>query len=149
MIGAQTFYENVFSRTVLSAFHQAVRAIDNTQSKNIYVFWGLHVSTLSRAKNAQESRAEVIAELARGSAGWKEHIDGTTNEEAKRNATSVLAALIKELKNNFSAEDLRTFQLERWNRLTGTFRDGAPAEAKKHVPIVARRSLNDVTEYKP
>jgi hypothetical protein len=148
IIGARTFYDSVFSGTVLSAFHRAVRAIDNTQSKNIYVFWGLHFSTISPARNAQESRREVFAELARAFAGWREHIEGTKSKEGKRNATRVLASLIKELKTNFSAEDLRTFQLQRWARITGTFREGAPAETKKEVPIAARRSLDHVTEYK-
>ena len=148
IVGARTFYDNVFSGTVLSAFHQAVRAIDNTQSKNIYVFWGLHFSTLSQARNAQESRGEVFAELARSFAGWREHINGSKSAEGKRNAARVLASVIRELKTNFSAEDFRTFQLERWARITGTFRGDAPAETKREVPIAARRSLDDVTEYK-
>ena len=148
ILGARTFYDSVFSGTVLSAFHQAVRAIGNTQSKNIYVFWGLHFSTLSQARNAQESRGEVFAELARAFAGWREHIESTKSAEAKRNATRVLESLIKELKTNFSAEDLKTFQLERLVRITGTFREGAPTETKEEVPIAARRSLDQVTEHK-
>jgi hypothetical protein len=148
VIGARTFYDSLFSGTVLSAFHQAVRAIDNTQSKNIYVFWGLHFSTISPARNAQESRRDVFAELARAFAGWREHIEGTKSKEGKRNATRVLASLIKELKTNFSAEDLRTFQLERWARTTGMFREGAPGDTKNEVPIAARRSLDHLTEYK-
>lgn len=148
ILGARTFYDSVFSSTVLSAFHQAVRAIDNTQSKNIYVFWGLHFSTLQQARDAQESRGEVFAELARAFAGWREHIDGSKSEEGKRNATRVLTALIKELKTNFRAEDLQRFELERWSRVTGTHRGGAPADAKREVPIAARRLLDDVTEQK-
>jgi hypothetical protein len=147
VLGARTFYESVFSGTVLRAFHRAVRAINNTHSKNIYVFWGLHFSTLSQARDAKESRAEVFAELARAFAGWREHIECTKSAEGKRNATRVLASLIKELKTNFSAEDLREFQLERWTGITGTFR-GVPAETENEVPIAARRSLDKATEYK-
>jgi len=103
---------------------------------------------MSPARNAQDSRREVFAELARAFAGWREHIEGTKSTEGKRNATRVLASLVRELKTNFSAEDLKTFQLERWAGITGTLRGGTPAETKNQVPIAVRRSLDHVTEYK-
>ena len=130
VVGARAFYDSLFSSTVLSAFHRAVRAIDNTQSKNIYVFWGLHFSTISPAKNSQESRREVFAELARAFAGWREHIEGSNSAEGKRNASRILTSLIKELKTNFGAEDLQAFQLA---RIVGGFREADHAEAKKSV----------------
>jgi hypothetical protein len=57
VIGAQTFYENVFSGSVLAAFHKAVKAIDDTDSKNIYIYWGLHFTTLSPARSPDESES--------------------------------------------------------------------------------------------
>jgi predicted transcriptional regulator len=50
-----------------------------------------------------------------------------------------------ELKTNFGAEDLRALHLA---RIVSGFREGEHSEAEKPVPIAARRSLNDVTEYK-
>ena len=43
---AKTFYDHVFSDTVLVAFDKTIKAISETKSKDIYVYWGLHFTRL-------------------------------------------------------------------------------------------------------
>jgi hypothetical protein len=143
ILGAETFYGKIFSGTVLHAFDEAVKAIAHTKSKDIYVFWGLHFTKLRPADDAKNSRAEVFSELARAFARLRDHIKETKSQEGRRNATRVLELLIGELKNNFGAEDLKIFELE---RVTQVFRRKGPG--KEEVPIHARRSLDHPAEYR-
>jgi hypothetical protein len=142
ILGARTFYENVFSDTVLGACYKAVKAIAHAQSKDIYVFWGLHFTTLSRARDAQESRAEVCAELVRAFAGWKAHIQSTKSREGRRNTIRIIESIVRELQNNFSSEDLAKLHLQKWSRTTRALRGRKDCEIGEEVPIPARRSLD-------
>jgi hypothetical protein len=104
IIGARTFYENVFQGTILGAFNRAVKTIDGTQSKDIYIYWGLHFTTLSPGRTAAESRSEVLGELLQAVKGWRAQIASTTSAEGKRNATRVLNSVLHELNVTFGPE---------------------------------------------
>jgi hypothetical protein len=106
VLAARTFYNNVFSRTVLAAFHEAVKAIDGTDSKDIYIYWGLHFTTLSPGTNVVQSTNEVFRELLQAVGGWRRQIESTSSMEVKRNATRVLKAVLHELHTNFGLKDL-------------------------------------------
>jgi hypothetical protein len=102
--GARTFYENVFQGTILSAFHKAVKAIDDSQSKDIYIYWGLPFTTLTPGRTSAESKSEVFRELLQAAQGWQAQIDSTTSVEGKRNATRVLKSIRQELNVNFGLD---------------------------------------------
>ncbi len=147
ILGARTFYSNVFSGTVLDAFHRAVKAINGTQSKDIYIYWGLHFTTLSPARGAEQSRSEVFSELLQAVGGWRRQIESTTSMEVKRNAMRVLKSVLHELNSNFGPEDMKKLELEIRARMTSTFRDDDSGGAKEDLPIAVRSSIDHPTEY--
>jgi hypothetical protein len=116
VLGARTFYSNVFSGTVLAAFHEAVKAIKGTSSKDIYIYWGLHFTTLSPGRSAEDSRNEVIVELLRAAGGWRRQIESAGSTEAKRGATRVLKSVLRDLDTNFDAEAVKKLEPEICNQ---------------------------------
>jgi hypothetical protein len=148
ILGARTFYENLFSGTVLTAFQEAVKAIEGTQSKDIYIYWGLHFTTLSRAKSAEQSRTEVFGELLQAVGGWGRVIQTVTSTEVKRNATRVLKSVLHELNTNFGPEDMKTLELEMMSRMKGIFRGDDSAGTGEDIPIAARSSIDHPVEYR-
>jgi hypothetical protein len=116
VLGARTFYSNVFSGTVLAAFHEAVKAIKGTISKDIYIYWGLHFTTLSPGRSAEESRNEVIVELLRAAGGWRRQIESAGSTEAKRGATRVLKSVLLDLDANFDPEAVKKLEPEICNQ---------------------------------
>ncbi|PZU02774.1 MAG: hypothetical protein DI622_20910, partial [Chryseobacterium sp.] len=45
---AKIFYDNIFDKPFMENFHSMQNLITEHSDKNIYIFWGLHFSTLSR-----------------------------------------------------------------------------------------------------
>jgi len=148
ILGARTFYENLFSETVLTAFQKAVKATARTQSKDIYIYWGLHFTTLSRAQSAEQSRTEVFGELLQAVGGWGRQIQTAPSMEVRKNATRVLKSVLHELNTNFNPEDMKKFELQMMARVKGIFR-GDDSEAKREeLPIAARSSIDHPVEYR-
>jgi hypothetical protein len=147
ILGARTFYENLFSGTVLAAFQEAVKAIAGTQSKDIYIYWGLHFTTLSRAKSAEQTRTEVFGELLQAVGGWGKVIQTATSTEVKRNATRVLNSVLHELNTNFGPEDMKALEVEMIARMKGIFRGDDSAGRGEDIPIAARSSIDHPVEY--
>jgi hypothetical protein len=148
VLGAQTFYSDLFSGTILAAFHKAVGAINGTQSKDVYIYWGLHFTTLSPGHDSQEGRGEVFKELLLALAGWRDQIEATKSEETKRNATRVLKSLLHELNTNFGPEDLKKFELEIGAGIMGRFREDDFGSTNEDRRIAVRSSIDHPTEYK-
>ena len=148
ILGARTFYENLFEGTVLDAFHKAVNTIATTQSKNIYVFWGLHFTKLSPATTAQDSRSEVFEGLVEGLMGWKQHVENSNSTEGRRNASKIVAALWKELQDNFTPTDVSKLQRRVSRPIRPASREAEYTVTEKEMPTSARRSFDYPTECK-
>jgi hypothetical protein len=103
VIGAQTFYANLFSGSVLKALHQALRAINASESKDIYIYWGLHFTRVSPGRSSAESQRRVFSELVGAVNGWTAKILATKSPELKRNSIRVLTQICQELNANFGA----------------------------------------------
>lgn len=109
---AKTFYENVFVGSVLSAFHKALKSIEVTASKNIYIYWGLHFNTLPNGLSIAESQATVRAELERAVRAWVKHIRSAKSPEIKRNSLRVLKLILRELVMHFDSGNVRKLEAE-------------------------------------
>lgn len=144
---AQVFYENVFSATVIEALDLALKAIAGTRSKDIYVYWGLHFTTLPRATDEAESRSEVFGELLQAVGGWKRQIQTAPSAEVRTNGMRVLKAVVHELNTNFSPEDLKKLELDLRSRTSPPFREADSEDSRENVPIAARCSMEHPVEY--
>jgi hypothetical protein len=112
VVAAQTFYKNVFSEPVLSAFHKAVKALDNTNSKDIYIYWGLHFTNLPPAQSYEDSEERVLSGLMRAGAAWSRKIASTRNSEIRRNSIKILNSITRELLANFGSKKIEQFVTE-------------------------------------
>lgn len=112
VIAAKTFYEYSFSGSVLSAFHKALKAIDATASKDIYIYWGLHFSTLAPGHSFAESQNRVQEELIRAVKRWVRKIKSTKSAEIKGNSIKILKSILQELAANCNAPDVRKLEAQ-------------------------------------
>jgi len=139
VIAAKTFYENLFSGSVLSAFHKATRAIQATASKNIYIFWGLHFSRLTAGRSTAESRNRVQQELARAVKRWVREVQSTKSTEIRRNSIKVLKSILQELASNFGSVYIRELERQISSIVPELRRTGLPEDSE----LPARRSSAD------
>jgi hypothetical protein len=106
---AKVFYENVFCGTVLGAVHNALKAIEGTPSENIYVYWGLHFSSLPSGNNVEASVAKIKNETARSVMAWTRKIRTTKSAEVRRNSIRILKSILREIVINFPTPDALSF----------------------------------------
>ena len=99
--GAGVFYENLFTSTVLDAFHKATQAIKSSTDRNVYVLWGLHLTTTSMPVSGTESHQNVFQELVRSTLSWIDHAEKSRIAEVKRNSIEIFESLKKEIMSNF------------------------------------------------
>jgi hypothetical protein len=134
IVAAEVFYNNVFRGTVLDAIHKAIKAIEATPSKNIYVFWGLHFSSLAPGNDIGASVAKIKEEIARSVMAWISKIKTTRSEEVRRNSIRVLASILREIAINFPTPDTLRFV----------------ENVKKEIPDLSQRdTLREFSERDP
>jgi hypothetical protein len=147
VVAARTFYENLFSGTVLSAFHKAVKAIEGTTSKNIYIYWGLHFTTLSAGEGLPESQNAIRKELMHAVYAWVRKIESTTSAEVKRNSIQVLKLILRELLESFSSRAVIELEMKVKSRMpnlsTGVSQPANEAESQSK-----QRSIDCPVEYR-
>lgn len=110
VIAARTFYENLFRGTVLSASHKAVKSIDRTPSKDIYIYWGLPFTTLPAPQSLARAKNAVRKELIHAIERWVRKIESTKIPEVRVNSIPILRMLVRELLSNFPSELARQFE---------------------------------------
>jgi hypothetical protein len=109
VVAAKIFYENVFRGTLLGAVHKALKAIETTPSSNIYVFWGLHFSSLLPGNDIGASVAKIKNETSRSVMAWIRKIKTTRSAEVRQNSIRVLKSILREIVINFSTPDALSF----------------------------------------
>lgn len=145
MRASRTFYDSLFNGTVLRAIHTAIKAISEQHSKDIYIYWGLHFTSLCAGQSAEESRQEVFQELLLSLGGWKDQIENSQSAEVRESATRVLKSVLHELNTNFEPEDLKKLELST-KEVRGALPDYKDASAASR-PLNIRSSIDHPTEY--
>ena len=93
--GAERFYKTLLGRPVLYSVFDMMTAIRETSDADIYVYWGLHFSTLK--KPAHNGMKKVSRELARAATTWCEKIVTSRILEVKENSARILEFVLSEL----------------------------------------------------
>jgi len=145
---ARTFYENLFSGTVLSAFHKAARAIDQTPSKGIYVYWGLHFTSLPPAHSLQRAVNEVTKELVHAVASWVRKIDATKIPEIRKNSIRILRLLVRELLTHFPSAASIEVEKNVKNRVPDFERRDIPDDSQELPAPAVQRSMECPVEFR-
>jgi hypothetical protein len=143
---ARVFYEHVFSGTVLVAFHKTIKALNETNSRDIYVHWGLHFTRFSAGADLQESKGLIRKELLHAATGWAEKITNTKSAEVRRNSIRVLAKVLNEIRTNFADDESN--KIEKELRTNVSIARGSTSAISSDMNLKTRKSLNLPQEYR-
>jgi hypothetical protein len=102
---ATELYAVVFSDTILNSFQNALRSLNGSSSANIYIFWGLHFSTLMSFTNKEDSRAVVFKHLLRSFYRWKDRLSIIKNKTTQQLIADLIKWVISELATAFNRND--------------------------------------------
>ena len=72
---AETFYDRAFDSNIIDAFHDASTEAHQDGSMPLYVFWGLHFSTINNVDTVRTNRELVLRELSKSLATWRHKRD--------------------------------------------------------------------------
>jgi hypothetical protein len=148
VLGARTFYENLFSGTVLSAFHKAAKAIQRTSSRGVYVYWGLPFATFPRVQNSAQAKNRVRNELMRAVETWMRKVEATKNSEIRRNSLMVVTALLRELVTHFPSLVSTKFMQQTNSRVSELIHLTSPRESEEPPESRLRRSIDGPVDYR-
>ena len=101
---AEVFYNNIFEKTVLSSLHEALEISKNTRDENIYIFWGLHFTSIVPGVSTEASSLVVFSKIMDSLEIWKTKLEKTKIPEHKKTIASIIDWLSRVLARNFKKE---------------------------------------------
>lgn len=139
-VSARAFYQALFERNVINAFFKMVKSTNSSLDKDIYIFWGLHFSTIK--KPGVPGNLSVLQELIRSVYLWMDFIHRVEIPELRRNAREILCYVLNEIANNFEKEDFRNLG----DLLTGKEDEtkGTPLPLDQKEADLQRRGILDL-----
>lgn len=143
---AKVFYDLIFSETVLAAFHKTIKALNTTNSRDIYVYWGLHFTKFCAGTDPEESKGRVRKELLHAATRWAEKITHTKSAEVKRNSIRVLAKVLSEIRRNFADDESNKLEKELRSKISIVPR--STSSISSDMNLKARQSLNLPQEFR-
>lgn len=72
---AEIFYQTVFDNNIIDAFHGANTDFLNGNDDPIYIFWGLHFSTIRNIRPVQTNKKNVLKKLGASLATWAQKFE--------------------------------------------------------------------------
>lgn len=100
MNSAETFYMNSNKSTILSSLQAAMEITKGTTSEDIYMYWGLHFSTIKSGSSSENSRQNVVECLLRSFYRWNDRIKEVSSKSIKENIYRLV---------NWHSEQLRKY----------------------------------------
>jgi len=104
----ERFYKKLLAGTILEAVSEMIGGIRQSPNADIYVYWGLHFSTIRKPSGT--GKVKVRRELVRAAMTWCEKIVTSKILEVKQNSADILRFVYTELKNCFGSEDIAMIQ---------------------------------------
>lgn len=80
------------------------KAITNKQYQNIYIYWGLHLSTLAQV--AIKSDSKIFSALVGEYLSWMRKIQTTPDSEVRHNSIPIAKFLSEEIDSRLTQERL-------------------------------------------
>lgn len=103
---AEIFYKSLFKDTVLNSLHKSLKEIIETKDEHVYIYWGLHFTTLSIGKSVKESRLEIASRLLQSLERWKLKL-AIVKDSNKKNINEIIEWNASQLAREFNSETLR------------------------------------------
>lgn len=137
-VGAQSFYEAAVDRhkTIIDAVHEALKHIDASDDRGIYMLWGLHFSTISTPMSLDESASSVAAAMIDELQMQIDYLPRASGDDSRQNAAEAIRAQYLDIINTFDFPNLAKFKREIMVQLMQLFprRRGASAAAPISPP---------------
>lgn len=111
-----------------------------TCSKNIYIYWGLHFSTLKMPASSLDGRNKVFRELIQSFSRWAIKVESTKSDEVRKNSVIVLEALYAEILRSCPSEN-RKYIKRQLSKLIDKIISGKPKSTDHQI------SNKDFIEY--
>jgi hypothetical protein len=106
---AIAFYRGAFKTgNLLSAFHEMVQLPTRKKDINVYIFWGLHFSSLKSP--VEKSDARVFGGLLQSFLMWMNKVRNSEDPVIERNGLPIIAFLYEQLTSSFTEERLKELQ---------------------------------------
>ncbi|CAM4213777.1 hypothetical protein SAMN06265348_10628 [Pedobacter westerhofensis] len=78
------FYESAFYKgTVVQAMHHAICEAVHDGEENLYIYWGLHFTTLKNRERVEVNKTRVLHSLGQNKATWYRKLRTNTGEDPK------------------------------------------------------------------
>ena len=104
---AEVFYNNIFNTTVLSSLHKALETSKNSRDENIYIYWGLHFTSIVPGVSTEASSLVVFSKIMDSLEMWKTKLEKTKIPEHKKTIASIIDWLSRVLARNFKKEVMK------------------------------------------
>lgn len=103
-LSAENFYKSIFENSVLSSLHKALEVSKNTRDENIYIFLGLHFTSIVPGVSSEASRLVTFKNLMDSLEMWKNKLEKTIIPEHKKTISEIIDWLSRVLARNFKKE---------------------------------------------
>lgn len=81
---AKIFYTEVFGKTFLENYYIMQSEITEYSDDDVYIFWGLHFSTLQSGISEEHSKRQILNRLKNSVFGWYDNFSSTSNPKTKK-----------------------------------------------------------------
>ena len=106
---AEAFYKKVYDDSIMNVLHAANKKTKGTDSEDIYIYWGLHFSTLKKMDSVEISRANIAKCLLKAFYRWKQRANILPTGTTRENALNLAEWDFHELRRNFWFETIKQF----------------------------------------
>lgn len=101
---AEEFYTNVGEYSILKSISMAMDKAKGTPSANIYIYWGLHFSTIRNGHSIPNARYNVMLKLLLNHSRWKGHLKLENKPDTKHEVARLIRWNLREIKSTFLFE---------------------------------------------
>jgi len=146
---SKLFYKELFNGSVMEALHIAQQSIQETAAADIFIYWGLHFTSLSTSMSPEEGRKRVFNMLLSSLLIWMDKVSNTKNENLKQNSLRIAHQIYKEISTNFNEEDLHKLEGDITKILKkGDIEIRTAETSKDDVPLNKQASIDYPTEFR-
>ena len=132
---------------ILAAFFAMNRSITNPKHRNIYILWGLHLSSLRKPQHKSDDK--IFGALLDSYFKWVRKIETNPDPDIKRNSIPIAKFLLKEVVENFSPARLKKFQnfdpqaIEEFERLSPAIAEDDFSRGVHELDVGTQQSQKD------
>jgi hypothetical protein len=110
---AKVFYKELFGGgNLLDACVAMNASIANQQYRDIYMFWGLHFSSIKPSGSQMGAKQRTFNALYKSFLSWLHKYRTTKDAEVRRNCVPILRFIYREINEGFTPDHLQALQNE-------------------------------------